>query len=316
MNLEPFLDMRPLLRARFLGFLATSLLALPPLHAQNSAKPDAAPPEAIEYPPPDSAVSTEFAALEKQMEAFEQDNRFKRAKLNAAREKLDTATQAGGSAEEVDKLKQEVDAWQSRCDTTKPGLAQLVKQMANPKFLVPELLLPGDNLQIFVAEDPAFNGKYVVRRGGSIIIPQVGQVSVAGKTVDQAQSTFRKALQGSDPELQRATVVIQPKVIAAGDNLEISVFEAPSFNGNYPVRGDGSIVVNGLDPVAVAGKTIGRAQAALQKALESPVLQNATVSIVATDPRKEAPAIRNKPLVEDVTVQKILDGDAIKIPSR
>ena len=111
--------------------------------------------------------------------------------------------------------------------TTNAELVQPIKQMPDRLFLVPVLLLPGDTRKSSCLEDPTFNGMYVVRRGGSIIIPQDGQVSVAGKTVDQAQSTLRKAPQSSDPELQRATVVIQPKVIAAGDNLKISASKTP-----------------------------------------------------------------------------------------
>ena len=57
-----------------------------------------------------------------------------------------------------------------------------------------EVILPGNNIELWVNEDTSFNGRYQVRRGGYMILPQIGRVQVAGKTVGQAEAAVRKAL--------------------------------------------------------------------------------------------------------------------------
>ena len=58
------------------------------------------------------------------------------------------------------------------------------------------LIKPGENLEISVDEDQSFNGIYQVRRGGYIIMPQVGRIAVAGKTLADAGAAVKRALQG------------------------------------------------------------------------------------------------------------------------
>ncbi len=59
-----------------------------------------------------------------------------------------------------------------------------------------DVIRPGDTLNVHVPEDSSFDGKYEVRRGGYIIIPKVGRISVAGKTVEAAEAAIRRALIG------------------------------------------------------------------------------------------------------------------------
>jgi protein involved in polysaccharide export with SLBB domain len=67
---------------------------------------------------------------------------------------------------------------------------------------------PGDNLDLRVVEDDSFNGKYAVRRGGYIIIPQVGRIKVTGLTTKQAEAAVKKALEDGG-QLPKATVSIE-----------------------------------------------------------------------------------------------------------
>ena len=69
-----------------------------------------------------------------------------------------------------------------------------------------DALVVGDSLEVFVMEDPEFNGIYKIREKGDVIFPKLGRVTVAGLNVDQAQSKIREALQGS--QLQSATVIV------------------------------------------------------------------------------------------------------------
>lgn len=76
----------------------------------------------------------------------------------------------------------------------------------------------GEELEIFVAEDPSFNGVYKIRERGDIILPKLGRVSVAGLSVDQAQARISQELQGS--QLKKASVIadrVGPIVPAAFD---------------------------------------------------------------------------------------------------
>ena len=74
----------------------------------------------------------------------------------------------------------------------------------NPKA---DIILPGEKLKIFVVEDSSFNGVYMVRRGGYIIMPAVGRIPVTGKTVPEAEQAISAALE--ETQLARATVMVE-----------------------------------------------------------------------------------------------------------
>ncbi|MBI3987304.1 MAG: polysaccharide biosynthesis/export family protein, partial [Lentisphaerae bacterium] len=64
----------------------------------------------------------------------------------------------------------------------------------------------GDDIEVFVSEDPGFNGVYKIRQGGYVVIPQVGQFMVAGKTQAEAQKALKERLELN--LLKKATVAI------------------------------------------------------------------------------------------------------------
>lgn len=66
---------------------------------------------------------------------------------------------------------------------------------------------PGDKLELYVEEDPSFNGDYVVRPGGYILIPKIGRLKVEGLDRDGAEQVLTQALQRS--QLTKAKVLVE-----------------------------------------------------------------------------------------------------------
>ena len=70
-----------------------------------------------------------------------------------------------------------------------------------------DLVLPGENLEVFVVEDSSVNGRYPVRRGGYIILPAIGRIYVAGKDIKASEAEVKKALEST--QLRHASVMIE-----------------------------------------------------------------------------------------------------------
>jgi polysaccharide biosynthesis/export protein len=66
----------------------------------------------------------------------------------------------------------------------------------------------GDTLDIFVLEDSSFNGKYVVRPSGDIIIPKLGRITVGSLSLAETEAAIKRALELS--QLKKATVIADP----------------------------------------------------------------------------------------------------------
>jgi polysaccharide biosynthesis/export protein VpsN len=170
--------------------------------------------------------------LEEQRETLEGEVRYSKAKLEAAR-KQQALQAATGDVEKADALDQEIKDWDTRYREGMSKLAEIDAE-SNTGFSGGHgtdsgLVVPGENLELFVTEDPSFDGRYQVRRGGYIILPQVGRIMVAGKSIDGAEAAVRKALQAS--QLQRATVMIERIAgldVASGPRIFLSgEFRAP-----------------------------------------------------------------------------------------
>ena len=114
---------------------------------------------------------------------------YAKAKLEAARKRLAIETSINSSSEGLDKAQQDVKDWEARVKTLQAQLDQVdnelqaaLKGTEGTGALIEGLILPGENVEVFVVEDPSFNGRYPVRRGGYIIMPAVWAESyVAGK---------------------------------------------------------------------------------------------------------------------------------------
>ncbi len=87
----------------------------------------------------------------------------------------------------------------------------------------------GDSLEIFVQEDPSFNGTFVVRERGDIIIPALGRIDVSGLTVSAAEKRIKGILE--EGQLREATVILD------------RVRKANSATGPGPIAGGTQILV-------------------------------------------------------------------------
>jgi len=67
-------------------------------------------------------------------------------------------------------------------------------------------LKAGDNIEIFVTEDPSFNGSYTIRKEGHIIFPTFGRFHLAGLSPRHAEAKLRDELQRG--KLRTATVIL------------------------------------------------------------------------------------------------------------
>lgn len=71
----------------------------------------------------------------------------------------------------------------------------------------------GDKLELFVKEDPVFNGSYTVRERGDIIIPDIGRIQLAGMSVESAERRVESHLEKG--QIKDATVILDRLSITA-----------------------------------------------------------------------------------------------------
>ena len=82
-----------------------------------------------------------------------------------------------------------------------PPLTDPVK----PALVSDDQLRNGDKIEVFVMEDTGFNGIYLIREKGDIILPKVGRLKVSGMTISSAEQRIKSALEGD--QLTTATVI-------------------------------------------------------------------------------------------------------------
>lgn len=276
-----------------------------PLLAQEAAAPGkvafrktAVPLPTSESAAPARASSSRKSAnevddLTEKRQTLEGEARYAKAKLDAAQKQLAVQT-AGGNLEAADRLNQESKDWQARLDATRAQLGQVEKELDDATqgqqsavTASNEVIVPGETLEVFVNEDPSFNGRYQVRRGGYIIMPQVGRIAVAGKTIPGAEAAVKRALQSS--QLHHASVLIE--------------------------RVQGSDIENG-PVIYLSGEFVRPGKWQIPKNV-TPTLVNVILSSGGTTDKADLTRVRvmriaqNKGVVEEVNVQKILDGGGL-----
>ena len=228
--------------------------------------------------------------LEEKRQTLEGEVRYAKAKLDSAQKKLSLQT-AAGNVEQSDVLNQEIKDWEARLKTAKTQLSDVESEMNRVSSGLhgsdSDVIVPGENLEVFVVEDPSFNGRYQVRRGGYVILPQIGRIAVAGKTIDAAEGAVRKALQSS--QLQKASVMIER---ISGSDIESGplIYLSGEFKSPRPYR-----IPLGTSPTLI-----------------SVILSSGGVTEKADLTRvKIMRMAANRGVVEDVNVQKILDGGSL-----
>ncbi len=216
--------------------LALTLLLAIPLRSQGAdlaaaAEGDAGPERAdVQGIAKSYAVSSEeqqtMDGLQNQLEALaarrralQSEQTYVDAKITWAKTKLAGRGAADGKdetyAQEIDKWTREVKAWEAR---KADNLTTLTKVAGEEEALLKavaeeargrsetDMLVPGDMLELYVAEDDAFNGIYQVRAGGYIVIPRLPKVYVAGKTLKVVEQVIRDELGRN--QLRNATVTL------------------------------------------------------------------------------------------------------------
>jgi protein involved in polysaccharide export with SLBB domain len=238
-------------------------------------------------------AANDIEDLTEKKQTLEGEARYAKAKLDAAQKQLAVQT-AAGNLEAADRLNQEVKDWQARLDASRAQLAQVEKELdeasqgqQNAVSASNEVIVPGETLEVFVNEDPSFNGRYQVRRGGYIIMPQVGRIAVAGKTIPGAEAAVKRALQSS--QLHHASVLIE--------------------------RIQGADIENG-PLIYLSGEFRQPGKWQIPKNI-TPTLVNVILSSGGTTDKADLTRVHvmrmaaNKGVVEVVNIRKILDGGGL-----
>jgi len=234
----------------------------------------------------------EMDDLSNQKETLESELRYAGAKLDEARKRLDVESMAG-HADEADKWQQEVADWQTRVKSLQSQLAEVnsdvqgaIQQMQPP---APQegLIVPGDMLEIFVVEDNSFNGRYQVRRGGYMILPAVGRIPVAGKTLSEAEGAVRTALESN--QLQHATVMVEK---VEGSDIETGpvIYLAGEFKNPRPYKIPPGTKATVVSVILSCGGVTDKADLSRVKVMR---------------------IVKNKNVVEEENVEKILSGNGL-----
>lgn len=235
-------------------------------------------------------VQAEFEELQEKKQTLETEIRYAKAKLEAAQKKM-AVQSAAGNADQVERLNNEIKDWDARIKASKEQLAQLEAELGKVKGGADvvsgesDVLLPGENVELYVNEDASFNGKYQIRRGGYIILAQVGRIPVAGKTIEQAEAAVRRALE--DSQLHHASVMLERisgTDVATGPLILLN----GEFKNARPYR-----IPSGTAPTLVGV-----------------ILSSGGVSEKADLTRVRVMRMSGgRGVVEEVNVQKILDGN-------
>lgn len=307
---------------RRICYAFVSAAAISVLHAQDPATPPATPPavppaapaaapaadaaKPVPFRAADAGLATDQASapaaaapaaaassvedLLDRRDTLENELRSNRSRLETSRRRAEVL-QSLGKTEDADRLKSDVQDIEARIRNAREQLTQVeeeinrTQQSGDPALTSgEEVILPGNNLELWVNEDTSFNGRYQVRRAGYVILPQVGRVQVAGKTIGQAEAAVRKALQAT--QLRRATVMIE-RFEGVTDEPGPMIYLSGEFNSPRPYR-----IPAGTAPTLV-----------------SVILSSGGVSERADLTRvKVMRMAANRSVVEEVNVKKILEG--------
>jgi protein involved in polysaccharide export with SLBB domain len=271
-----------------LSLTANRAPASTPPDVQDAANTLSAPPSSL---PGSAAPAGDLEDLNEKKQTLEGEVRYAKAKLDAAQKQFAIQT-AAGELEKAEHLGEEVKDWQARYDTAKAQLEEVQRSISGASqgvhaVEVDEVVVPGENLEVFVNEDPSFNGIYQVRRGGYIIMPQVGRIAVAGKTVSAAEAAVKRALQSS--QLKNASVMIERKQGADVENGPL-IYLSGEFRDPRPWHIPQGVTPTLVNVILSAGGVTDKAD-----------MTRVRVMRIAA----------NKSVVEEVNVEKILQGGGL-----
>lgn len=253
--------------------------------------PRDADPKAGQKLPAAPAAGSDLEDLSEKQQTLQGEVRYAKAKLDAAQKQMALQT-AAGDLEKAERIDQEVRDWQARYSSSRSQLEQVERELGDVSGSLQtspgeEIVVPGENLEVFVNEDPSFNGIYPVRRGGYIIMPQVGRIAVAGKSLSAAEAAVKRALQSS--QLKSASVMIERKQGADLENGPL-IYLSGEFLQPRPWR-----IPQGVTPTLV-----------------NVILSSGGVTDKADLTRVRVMRMAaSKGVVEEINIAKILDGGGL-----
>jgi polysaccharide export outer membrane protein len=110
----------------------------------------------------------------------------------------------------------------------------------------------GDQIDVFVLEDSSFNGTFMIRPSGDIIMPKVGRVPLLGMSLAEAENGIKQTLQGS--QLRQATVIVDPGMRGdSGGGLTVRLSGEVTHTGRVTVRPLGDVPVSAYQAVVDSG---------------------------------------------------------------
>jgi polysaccharide export outer membrane protein len=234
-------------------YLALALAAITGVQAQETATVTSTtlePAKTVPFretatPAPQQAVTSAAAKVDvdsllEKRATLQAEQQGLRTKLESAKKRLDVQ-KALNNTEEADRVANEVRELEAKTTGIASSLEEMERQLstvhgtpsASPMMGGEEMILPGENIELWVNEDPSLNSKLQVRRGGYILLPNVGRVIVAGKTIAQAEQAVSRALRAS--LLKSATVTIE-RFQGADIEAGATIFLSGEFKNPRPYR--------------------------------------------------------------------------------
>ena len=244
-------------------------------------------------------LQAQLEALAAKRRAMQSEQAYVDAKIAWAKTKQAGRGAADGQDEtykaEIDKWQREVKAWEARKADTQDRLAKVAsEEEALMKALgevarsrdESDMLIPGETVELYVAEDDSFNGLYQVRAGGYVVVPRLPKIYVAGKTLKQVEEAIREELGRN--QLRNATVtvdrVVAPPEVPAETGDILYVTGEVKKAGPWPIP-------NGYSPTAVT------------------LLLRTPLTIYADLERVQVlRLIEGRALIETINVKAIMDG--------
>jgi len=244
-------------------------------------------------------LQSQLEALAARRRAMQSEQAYVDAKIAWAKTKLAGRGSADGKDEtyaaEIDKWQREVKAWEARkadCDSRlakavgeEDALMKALGEVARSRD-ESDMLIPGETIELYVAEDDSFNGLYQVRAGGYIVIPRLPKVYVAGKTLKQVEQAIREELGRN--QLRDASVTVD-RVVAPP--------EAPAETRDILYL-TGEVKKPGPWPIPV-----GYSPTAVTLLLRTPVTEYADLERVQV-----LRLVEGRALIETINVKAIMDG--------
>lgn len=238
-----------------------------------------------------SPNSFELQDIRDRKERASVDVAYLDSQIQCFRTRYSKDVEAGG------KKAAELAALEKNLAAARDVLQKLVKEeeelaKANGSALIPaDLVVPGDVLEVYVTEDASFNGVYQVRRGGYIVIPQLGRIQVAGYPLAAAEAAVKGPLELLF--LRQASVLVERR---SQSTLAAPAEEGVLYDGEFVTRRPGVATLSGVGGASLVS-TI------LRHGGTSPFADMEHVRVLRL--------VDGKPLMETVNVDAILAGDEL-----